>query len=80
MLHPRVAPSHRSRNDRVSHGSEMQRIVALSTSEEAKHFAAGKGVKEAVVVVGSCGVLSVVRSPETNGASIKVLEDNEGAM
>lgn len=58
----------------VSHGSKTQRIVALSTTE-AEYIAAGEGVKEALFVR---AVLSFV-APETSGASIKVLEDNQGA-
>ena len=58
----------------VSHTSKTQRVVSLSTSE-AKYIAAGEGVKEALFVR---AVLSFI-APETSGASIKVLEDNQGA-
>ena len=58
----------------VSHASKTQRVVSLSTSE-AEYIAAGDGVKEALFVR---AVLSFI-APETSGASIKVLEDNQGA-
>ena len=57
----------------VSHASKTQRVVSLSTSE-AEYIAAGDGVKEALFVR---AVLSFI-APETCGASIKVLEDNQG--
>ena len=57
----------------VSHASKTQRVVPLSTSE-AKYIAAGDGVKEASFVR---AVLSFI-APETCGASVKVLEDNQG--
>ena len=56
----------------VSHASKTQRVVSLSTSE-AEYIAAGDGVKEALFVR---AVLSFI-TPETCGASIKVLEDNQ---
>ena len=56
----------------VSHASKTQRVVSLSTSE-AEYIAAGDGVKEALFVR---TVLSFI-APETCGASIKVLEDNQ---
>ncbi|CAB1112933.1 unnamed protein product [Ectocarpus sp. CCAP 1310/34] len=59
----------------VSHASKTQRIVSLSTSE-AEYIAAGEGVKEALFVR---AVLSFI-APETSGAKIKVLEDNQGAI
>ncbi|CAB1105045.1 unnamed protein product [Ectocarpus sp. CCAP 1310/34] len=59
----------------VSHGSKTQSIVSLS-STEAEYIAAGEGVKEALFVR---AVLSFV-APETSGSSIKVLEDNQGAI
>ena len=56
--------------------SKTQRVVSLSTSEaEYRYIAAGEGVKEALFVR---AVLSFI-APETSGASIKVLEDNQGA-
>ena len=58
----------------VSHVSKTQRVVSLSTSE-AEYIAAGEEVKEALFVR---AVLSFI-APETSGASIKVLEDNQGA-
>ena len=58
----------------MSHASKTQRVVSLSTSE-AEYIAAGEGVKEALFVR---AVLSFI-APETSGASIKVLEDNQGA-
>ena len=57
----------------VSHASRTQRVVSLSTSE-AESIAAGDGVKEALFVR---AVLSFI-APETCGASIKVLEDDQG--
>ena len=57
----------------VAHASKTQRVVSLSTSE-AEYIAAGDGVKEALFVR---DVLSFI-TPETCGASIKVLEDNQG--
>ena len=58
----------------VSHASKTQHVVLWSTSE-AEYIAAGDGVKEALFVR---AVLSFI-APETSGASIKVLEDNQGA-
>ena len=58
----------------VSHVSKTQHVVSLSTSEE-EYTAAGDGVKEALFVR---AVLSFI-APETSGASIKALEDNQGA-
>ena len=58
----------------VSHASKTQRVVSLSTSE-AEYIAAGDGIKEALFVR---AVLSFI-APETCGASIKVLEDNQVA-
>ena len=57
----------------VSHASKTQHVVSLSTSE-AEYIAAGDGVTEASCVR---AVLSF-NAPETCGASIKVLEDNQG--
>ena len=57
----------------ASHASKTQRVVSLSTPE-AEHIAAGDGVKEALFVR---AVLSLI-APEMCGASIKVLEDNQG--
>ena len=57
----------------VSHASKTQRVVSFSTSE-AEYIAAGDGVKEALFVR---AVVSFI-VPETCGASIKVLEDNQG--
>ena len=57
----------------VSHASKTQCVVSLSTSE-AEYVAAGDGVKEALFVR---AVLSFI-APETCGASVKVLEDNQG--
>ena len=57
----------------VSHASKTQRVVSLSTSE-AEYIAAGDDVKAALSVR---AVLSFI-TPETYGASIKVLEDNQG--
>ena len=53
---------------------EIQHIVSLSTSV-AEYIAAGDVVKEVLFVR---VVLSFI-VPETSGASIKVLEDNQGA-
>ena len=58
----------------VSHASMTQHVVSLSTSE-AEYIAAGDGVKEDLFVR---AVLSF-NSPETSEASIKVLEENQGA-
>ena len=58
----------------VSHTSKTHHVASLSTSE-AEYIAAGDGVKEALFVR---AVLSFI-APETSGASIKVLEDNQGA-
>ena len=58
----------------VSHVSKTQQVVSLSTSE-AEYIAAGKGIKEALFMR---AVLSFI-APEMGGASIKVLEDNQGA-
>ena len=57
----------------VSHASKTQRVVSLSTSE-AEYIAVGDGVKEALFLR---AVLSFI-TPETCGASMKVLEDNQG--
>ena len=59
----------------VSHASKTQKVVSLSTTEE-EYISAGDGVKEALFVG---AVLSFI-APETDGASIKVLEDNQGAI
>ena len=58
----------------VSHASKTQHVVWLSTSE-AEYIAAGDGVRKALFVR---AVLSFI-APETSGASIKVLENNQGA-
>ena len=58
----------------VSHARKTQHVLSLSTSE-AEYIATGNGVKEALVVR---AVLSSI-APETNVASIKVREDNQGA-
>ena len=55
----------------VSHASETQHVVSLSTSET-ECIAAGDGIKEALFVH---AVLSFI-APETSGVSIKALEDN----
>ena len=57
----------------VSHTSKTQCVVSLSASE-AEYIVAGEGVKEALFVR---AVLSFI-APETSGASMKVLEDNQG--
>ena len=57
----------------VSHASKTQRVGSLSTSE-AEYIAAGDGINQALFVR---TVLSFI-APETCGASIKVLEDNQG--
>ncbi|CAN0431703.1 unnamed protein product [Pylaiella littoralis] len=59
----------------ASHKSSTQPIVSNS-SAESEYIAAGEGVREASFVR---HVLSFI-SPETSGSTIKVLEDNEGAM
>ena len=58
----------------VNHANKTQHVVSLSTSE-AEYIAAGDGVKEALFVR---VVLSFI-APKTSGASIKALEDNQGA-
>ena len=58
----------------VSHAGKTQYVVSLSTSE-AEYIAAGDRVKEALFV---CAVLSFIAS-EMSGASIKALENNQGA-
>ena len=55
--------------------TKTQRVPAQSTAE-AEYLAAAEGVKEALYVR---SVLSFV-APETSGAKIRVLEDNEGAL
>ena len=57
----------------VSHASKTQFLVSLSTSE-AEYIVPGDGVKEALFMR---AVLSFI-TPETCGASIKVLGDNQG--
>ena len=57
----------------VSHASKTQRVVSLSTSE-AEYIAAGDGVKEALFVRAGLSFIAL----ETCGASIKVLEGNQG--
>ena len=57
----------------VSHASKTQRVGSLSTSE-AEYIAAGDGINQALFVR---AVLSFI-APETCGASMKVLEDNQG--
>ncbi|CAB1106624.1 unnamed protein product [Ectocarpus sp. CCAP 1310/34] len=54
---------------------KTQPVTAQSTTE-AEYVAAGEGVKEALFVR---GVLSFI-APETSGATIRVREDNEGAL
>ena len=58
----------------VSPASKTQHVVSLSTSEK-EYIAARDGLEEARF---THAVLSCV-APETSGASIKVLEDNQGA-
>ena len=58
----------------VSHVSKTQRVVSLSISE-AEYIATEDGVKEALFV----RAVLPFNAPETSGASIKVLEDNQGA-
>ena len=58
----------------VSHASETQYVVSLSTLK-AECIAAGDGVKEALFVR---AVLTFI-APETSGTSIKVLKYNQGA-
>ena len=58
----------------VSHLSTTQHVMSLSTSE-AEHIAAGDEIKEVLFVR---AVLSFIAS-ETSGASIKILEGNQGA-
>ena len=58
----------------VSDMNKTHHAVSLSTSE-AEYITAGDGVKEALFVR---AVLSCI-APETSGASIKVLKDNQGA-
>ena len=58
----------------ISHASKTQHVVSSSTSE-AEYIAAGDGVTEALFMR---AILSFI-APETSGASIKVLEDNQGA-
>ena len=58
----------------VSHASKTQHVGSLSTSE-IEYIAAGDGDKEALFVR---AVLSFI-APETSGASIKALEDNQSA-
>ena len=55
--------------------TKTQRVPAQSAAE-AEYLAAAEGVKEALYVR---SVLSFV-APETNGAKIRVHEDNEGAL
>ena len=59
----------------VSHASKTQHVVSLSTSE-ADYVAAGDRVKETMF---ASVVLSCIAPSEAGGASIKVLEDNQGA-
>ena len=58
----------------VSHVSKTQHVVSLLTSE-AEYISARDGVQEALLVR---AVLSFI-APETSGASMNVLEDNQGA-
>ena len=58
----------------VSHASKTQHVVSLSTLE-AEYIAAGDEVEEALLVR---AVLFFI-VPETSGASVKVLENNQGA-
>ena len=57
----------------VSHASKTQRVVSSPTSE-AEYIAAGDGAKE---VLFARAVLSFI-APKTCGASVKVLDDNQG--
>ncbi|CAB1113755.1 unnamed protein product [Ectocarpus sp. CCAP 1310/34] len=59
----------------VCASTKTQPVTAQSTTE-AEYIAAGEGVKEALFVR---GVLSFI-APETSGATIRVREDNEGAL
>ena len=58
----------------VRHASKTQHVVSLSTLK-AEYIVAEDGVKGALFV---CPVLSFI-APETSGAGIKVLEDNQEA-
>ena len=58
----------------VSHVSKTQHVASLPNSET-EYIVTGDGVKEALYVR---AVLSFI-APETSGASIKVLEDNQRA-
>ena len=58
----------------VSHVGKTQHVVSLSTSET-EYIATGDEVKQALFVP---AVLFFI-APETSRASIKVLEDNQGA-
>eukprot|EP00752_Nemacystus_decipiens_P011252 g10000.t1 len=60
----------------VVHASTKTQPVTAQSTSEAEYLAAGEGVKEALFMR---GVLSFM-APETNGAKIRVLEDNEGAL
>ena len=57
----------------VSHANKTQHVVSLSTSE-AEYIADGDGVKEALSVRTALPFIT----PETSGANIKILEDNQG--
>ena len=59
----------------ISHASKTQPVVAASTSE-AEYIEGAAGVKDALF---AHKVLSFM-APETCGASIKVLKDNQGAI
>ncbi|CAB1102942.1 unnamed protein product [Ectocarpus sp. CCAP 1310/34] len=59
----------------VCASTKTQPVTAQSTTE-AEYIAAGEGVKEALFVR---GVLSFI-APETSGATIRICEDNEGAL
>ncbi|CAB1104162.1 unnamed protein product [Ectocarpus sp. CCAP 1310/34] len=59
----------------VCASTKTQPVTAQSTTE-AEYIAAGEGAKEALFVR---GVLSFI-APETSGATIRVREDNEGAL
>ncbi|CAB1096963.1 unnamed protein product [Ectocarpus sp. CCAP 1310/34] len=59
----------------VCASTKTQPVTAQSTTE-AEYIAAGEGVKEALFVR---GVLSFI-APETSDATIRVREDNEGAL